>query len=140
MKKPGASRSPSVSDRDRIQAECNRVLDDFMDALNRYDAGGMDRCMHFPHPRIAVGKVLVYDAPGGNPLDLFERLKKEDGWSHSRWEKREIVQFSESKAHFAVSYTRYRADGSVIGLYESLYILTRVDGRWGIQARSSFGP
>ena len=75
---------PDVSDRDRIQEDCNRVLDAFMDALNAYDAAGMDRCMHFPHPRIA--------------------------------------------------------DGSVIGVYESLYILTKVDGRWGIQARSSFGP
>jgi hypothetical protein len=130
----------TMSERDRIQAECNRVLDDFMGALNRYDAAGMDRCMHFPHPRIAVGKVVVYDKPGNNPMDLFDRLKKDDGWSHSRWEKREIVQFSDSKAHFAVSYTRYRADGSVIGTYDSLYILTRVDGRWGIQARSSFGP
>ena len=127
-------------ERSRIQQECNRVLDDFMAALNAYDAAGMDRCMHFPHPRIAVGKVVVYDNPGNNPLDLFERLKKEDNWSHSRWEKREIVQFNDSKAHFAVSYTRYRADGSVIGVYDSLYILTKVEGRWGIQARSSFGP
>ena len=127
-------------ERSRIQQECNRVLDDFMAALNAYDAAGMDRCMHFPHPRIAVGKVLVYDKPGNNPLDLFERLKKEDNWSHSRWEKREVVQFNETKAHVVLSYTRFRADGSVIGVYESLYILTKVEGRWGIQARSSFGP
>ena len=40
----------------------------------------------------------------------------------------------------ALSYTRLRADHSVIGTYDSLYILTKVDGRWGIQARSSFGP
>lgn len=130
----------SKNEREQVFRECTRVLDDFMAGLNAYDAAAMDRCMHFPHPRIAVGKVLVYEAPGGNPLDLFERLKKEDGWSHSRWESREIVQFNESKAHFAVSYTRFRADLSVIGVYESLYILTRVEGRWGIQARSSFGP
>jgi hypothetical protein len=130
----------AVSERDRIQEECNRILDAFMDALNAYDGAGMERCMHYPHPRIAVGKVVVYDAPGSNPMDLFDRLKKEDGWAYSRWVKREVVQFSEHKAHVALSYTRFRADHSVIGTYESLYILTRVDGRWGIQARSSFGP
>jgi hypothetical protein len=123
-----------------IEQECNRVLDDFMAALNAYDAAGMDRCMHFPHPRVADGKVIVYDKPGNNPMDLFDRLKKADGWSHSRWEQRELVQCNADKAHFKVSYTRFRADGSVIGVYDSLYILTRQDGRWGIQARSSFGP
>ena len=131
---------PEVSERDRIQQACNRVLDDLMAALNAYDAAAMDRCMHFPHPRLAEGKVVVYDGQGTNPMDLFERLKKSDNWSHSRWEKRELVQFSAAKAHVALSYTRFRADGSVIGVYESLYILTEVGGRWGIQARSSFGP
>jgi hypothetical protein len=96
--------------------------------------------MHFPHPRIADGKVVVYDRAGSNPMDLFDRLKKEDGWSYSRWVKREVIQYSEAKAHVALSYTRFRTDDSVIGTYESLYILTKVDGRWGIQARSSFGP
>jgi hypothetical protein len=124
----------------RIEAECNRVLDAFMDALNRYDAAGMDRCMHFPHPRIAAAKVVVYEKPGNNPMDLFDRLKKEDGWSYSRWVKRELIQCNDRKAHVQLSYTRYRADDSVIGTYDSLYILTKVDGRWGIQARSSFGP
>ena len=129
-----------MGDRESMQKECNRVLDAFMDALNRYDAAGMDRCMHFPHPRIADGKVLVYDKPGNNPMDLFDRLKREDGWSYSRWVKREVIQFNEGKAHVVLSYTRFRADDSVIGTYDSLYVLTNVEGRWGIQARSSFGP
>ena len=124
----------------RVQEACNEVLDEFMAGLNAFDAAAMDRCMHFPHPRIADGKVVVYEKAGSNPMDLFDRLKKADGWSYSRWEKLEVVQFNENKAHVALSYTRYRADGSVIGVYDSLYILTRVGGRWGIQARSSFGP
>jgi hypothetical protein len=73
-------------------------------------------------------------------MDLFVRLQAEDGWSYSRWASREVVQHDAAKAHVALSYTRFRADHSVIGVYESLYILTLVDGRWGIQARSSFGP
>jgi hypothetical protein len=83
---------------------------------------------------------VVYGKPGSNPMDLFDRLKNADGWSHSRWEKREVMQHNDTKAHVMLSYTRFRADGSVIGVYDSLYVLTKVDGRWGIQARSSFGP
>jgi len=126
--------------RTELHASCLRVLDDFMAALNAYDAKGMDAQMHFPHVRIARGEVKVYPAPGSNPMDLFDKLKAEDNWSHSTWKTRELVQFNEVKAHYAVSYTRYRADGSVIGVYESLYVLTRDAQGWGILARSSFGP
>lgn len=41
---------------------------------------------------------------------------------------------------FMVKYTRFRTDNSVIGVYDSLYVPTLKDGRWGIQMRSSFGP
>ncbi len=37
-------------------------------------------------------------------------------------------------------FERYNAKGEAIGRYHSLYIVTKVDGRWGIQARSSLAP
>ena len=126
--------------RELVHAECMRVLDEFMAALNAHDATAMDRAMHFPHVRIAGGRVSVYERPGSNPMDLFEKLKKENDWKWSRWETRELVQFNDRKAHYTLSYTRFRSDDSVIGVYESLYVLTKDSTGWGIQARSSFGP
>ena len=123
-----------------LEAICLDLLDRFLTALNAYDAEGMDACMHFPHVRLAEGRVVIYEEAGQNPLDLFDRLREQDGWHHSAWERRRVVQSGDSKVHLDVRYTRYRADGSVIGLYDSLYIATLRDGRWGIQARSSFGP
>ena len=120
--------------------ECLDVLDRFLAAVNAYDVAAMEREMHFPHARIAAGTVVTYPEPGNNPLDLFERLRRDDDWHHSVWNGRTIAQGDASKAHVAVCYTRLRSDGSEIGTYDSLYILTRKDGRWGIQARSSFGP
>ena len=125
---------------DETAAACMATLDRFMAALNAYDAAAMDAAMHFPHIRIAGGKVTVYEKPGANPMDLFDKLRKEDSWSRSVWNERKIVQRSESKVHMALTYTRYRADGSTLGVYESLYVLTLKEGRWGIQLRSSFGP
>ena len=123
-----------------LEPICFALLDKFIEALNAYDAEWMDACMHFPHVRMAEGRVAVYDRPGSNPMALFDRLKAEDGWHHSAWDEREILQAGPDKVHVAVSYTRYREDDSAIGRYNSLYILTRQNGRWGIQARSSFGP
>ena len=125
---------------DEAAAQCMATLDRFMAGLNACDASAMDAAMHFPHIRFAGGAITVYERPGGNPMDLFDRLKKQDDWSHSAWNERKIVQRNDSKVHMAVTYTRFRADGSTLGVYESLYILTLKDGRWGIQVRSSFGP
>jgi hypothetical protein len=118
---------------------CLDVLDRFMTALNAHDAAAMDATMHFPHIRFAEGRIKVYESAGSNPMDLFARLQAEDGWEYSAWRTRKLVQFSDTKAHIALSYTRFRGDDSVIGIYESLYVLTRVNGNWGIQMRSSFG-
>lgn len=119
---------------------CIDVLDRFMSALNAYDAAAMDATMHFPHVRFAEGRLKVYERAGDNPLDVFQKLRAQDDWKYSTWRTRELVQFNDTKAHVALSYTRYRSDDSIIGIYDSLYVLTRVDGRWGIQMRSSFGP
>jgi len=123
-----------------LHQACMAVLDGFMTGLNHYDAQAMDSAMHFPHVRFAGGQIKIYPKAGDNPMDLFERLQREDDWKYSRWVSRELVQCSDIKAHYALSYTRFRSDDSVIGVYESLYVLTQVDGSWGIQMRSSFGP
>lgn len=129
-----------AEDADAVQAACMGTLDRFMAALNAYDAAAMDAAMHFAHIRIAAGKVVIYEKAGSNPMDLFEKLKTEDGWHHSAWNERRIIQRNDRKVHMLVTYTRYREDDSVIGVYESLYILTLRKGRWGIRARSSFAP
>ncbi|WGS18189.1 MULTISPECIES: hypothetical protein [unclassified Bradyrhizobium] len=41
---------------------------------------------------------------------------------------------------YPVPYTRYREDGSVIGVYDSLYLLSLLGSACKIQSRSSFGP
>jgi hypothetical protein len=122
------------------EARCQEILTLWMAALNRHDASAMDALMRFPHVRIAAGKVNVYEAPGKNPMDLFDRLRLQDGWHHSAWNETKLIQSSPIKAHYAVRYTRYRADGSIIGTYDSLYVFTALDNDWRIQCRSSFGP
>lgn len=62
------------------------------------------------------------------------------GWHHSEWDHRKIIHTSDDKIHFDTCFTRYREDGSKIGVYESIYIVTKQDGHWGVQGRSSFAP
>ncbi len=122
------------------EAACLTCLDRFMDAVNAHDVLAMEQEMHFPHVRIAAGTIAMYAQPGSNPLDLFDRLRRDDGWHRSEWISKAVVQGDDRKVHVVVHYTRLRRDGSIIGNYHSLYILTHQDQRWGVLARSSFGP
>jgi hypothetical protein len=46
-----------------------------------------------------------------------------------------MVHVSDSKMHVDTQLTPYRKDGSVIGSFESLGIVTTEAGRWGIKLR-----
>jgi hypothetical protein len=39
---------------------------------------------------------------------------------------------------FAVEFSRWRKDGTELSPHKSIYVVTRQDGHWGVQARSSF--
>ncbi len=123
-----------------VERACMNSLDRWMAALNVHDADAMDQEMHFPHVRLAADSLYFYEAPGSNPMNIFTTLIKDSGWHHSIWIKRVPVQASDTKVHIAVSYTRFAQDGSVIGTYESLYVMTLKDGAWKTQIRSSLGP
>ena len=118
-----------------------RTLDAFMAAFNARDVEAWIATLHFPHVRIASGQVAVFeDAAAFRSNFEFARFAEQTGWSRSEWSERRIVQAGPDKVHVAVVFTRFRADGSVLARYESLYIVTKSDGRWGVQARSSYAP
>ena len=126
------------------EAEAFRVLDEFMAAFNNEDFDAMAALFHYPHVRIARGGVSIWDTAeefkaARTPAD-HERFLRATGWHHSAWDNREVVHRSDDKVHIAVRFTRYREDGSVIGTYDSLWIVTKRHGRWGVQARSSYAP
>jgi len=123
-----------------IEQACMASLDRWMIALNAHDVDAMDKELHFPHVRLAEGRLVVYVRPGSNPMDLFTSLIQKSNWDHSTWTKRVPVQSSDSKVHWAVEYKRFTKDEQLIGTYDSLYVMTLKDGNWKTQIRSSFGP
>ena len=121
------------------EAVALRVLDAFMVAFNQRDLDAWEATYHFPHFRMADGRLTVLEAAGQRSEALFDALAA-TGWHHSAWLSREVVQADEDKVHVVVEFARYRADGSELARYQSLYVVTREAGRWGIRGRSSFAP
>ena len=128
-------------DRAKEEGEIMKALDDFMTTFNRADAAAHLQTCHFPHYRLASGRMTVIEKPGAEAEaksnELFKSLKAA-GWDHSAWQRRRVIHLSDSKAHVDTEFARYRKDGSLIGKYESLYVLTKENGRWGVKLRSSF--
>ncbi len=117
------------------------TLDAFMAAFNARDVEAWIGTLNFPHVRIASGGVAVFpDAAAFRNNFEFARFAEQTGWSRSEWSERHVVHAGPAKVHVAVVFTRFREDGSVLARYESLYVVTKQDGHWGVQARSSYAP
>lgn len=122
------------------EQEALGALNLYMDSWNTRNLEGMDAAFHFPHVRIASGAIHVLERPAARSGDFFGPFIESTGWHYTLWDYRRAIQSTDDKVHFAVQFTRYRADNSVIGVYPSMWIVAKLDGRWGVQARSSFAP
>ncbi len=114
------------------------VLGIYLDKLNAQDSAGMRDCFHFPHYRIAGGRMQVIERAEDYSIDVFHGRSDTGGWAYTKWDHRKVVHGDAAKVHVDVQFTRYRADDSVLGQYKSLWIVTNRDGKWGVMARSSY--
>jgi len=119
-------------------AAATKVLDDFMAAFNARDIEAWQKTFNFPSVRLASNTLSIIDADYHKP-EMFSRGALAE-WDHSAWERREVIHAGADKVHFDTRFTRYRADDSVIGGFDSLYVVTCENGHWGVKCRSSFAP
>ena len=133
----GYARQEAKPSHHQIEAEVMKVLDDYLSAFNRKDIEAWERTFQFPHYRLASGRMNVLDRPGMQDAARVWAAVGSD-WHHSKWDRRRIINVSPDKVHVDTKFTRYRADGSKIGTYESLYVVTKENGRWGVKLRSSY--
>lgn len=123
------------------EAAAIRVMDAFLTAFNASDVEAWADTLHFPHVRLASGAVVVHpdraDFVAAMDMKAFAAAT---GWRRSTWDDMAVVQSAPEKVHIRVRFSRYDEEDALIGSYESLYIIERLDGRWGVRARSSFAP
>jgi hypothetical protein len=115
-----------------------KCLDDFMAAFNARDIAAWQKTFNFPSVRLASNTMVIIDESYHQP-DMFGRGALTE-WDHSAWDRRAIIHAGDDKVHIDTRFVRYRKDGSVIGGFDSIYVVTREAGHWGVKARSSFAP
>jgi hypothetical protein len=117
-----------------------QAMDEFMLGFNARDMDSWAASLNYPHVRFASGSVTVW-----NTAEEFKQVSPfadlgNSGWDHSHWLTRDVTLVSAGKVHIATEFQRFNKENQVIGTYESLYIVTKVAGHWGAQARSSLAP
>lgn len=123
-----------------------KALDDFLTTFNSKNELAWAKTLNYPHVRMSGNQVTVWDTPEAYAKDQdLQKLAKAIGWENTRWDYRYVVQSGSdgkgnaNKYHVALSFTRLDKAGKPIPghTFDSFYIITNVDGKWGTQFRSS---
>ena len=105
-------------------------------ALNAQDSAAMAASLHFPHYRLSGGVMRVWEDADTYLADFRKRAG--DDWHHTVWDSIDVLAAAADKVHLDVRFTRYREDGSALGSFRSLWVISEINGRWAAQLRSSF--
>jgi hypothetical protein len=112
------------------------------DAWNAGDVETQISHMHFPHVRLSgKNELQVFELPHDfrrvREKGTTEKLKAE-GWHHTATLSINAVQAGPEKVHLVIRQSRQHADGTEYNGFDTLWIFTKIAGRWGVQFRSSF--
>ena len=124
------------------EAEAILALEAFMAALNAGDNRALFDTVHVPHVRISGNGVAIYNTREDLEKNYLKGFaaRAGDSWHHTVLDSTQVIHSSENKVHVFIQFTRYNKDGGPLATHQSLWIMTRLNGRWGAQARSSFAP
>lgn len=124
----------------RSEAAAKAAVESYIEGFNARDSERMADAFHFPHIRLAKGRFTIVDSREQfiERQDAVSALLAEEGWSHTVLESIAAVHAGDDKVHLDIEYTRRSSDGVAYTRFETLWIATLMNGRWGIQFRSSF--
>ena len=117
----------------------------FLETFNARDAAGWAGVNSWPHARVSAAAPdssvhwrpptrVFSDAEEYLSAPLWDDLEA-TGWARSESMTPEIVQSSELKAHIAGGWIRYDADDQAMAANRVVYVATRTDEGWGLQAQ-----
>ncbi len=116
------------------------VVHEFIETFNAQDHERHADTLNYPHIRLAGGRFMQIES-AEEFVEISRRgqarLEKE-GWHLTVVTNLEVVHSGSDKVHLALTNDRCDKHGVVYHSFDTLWIATLVDGKWGIQFRSSF--
>lgn len=127
-----------MSDPDNTpQAIGMAALDAFITTFNSRHPEAWAASLSYPHVRVAPrpGATVVSATEADYATEATYEAADAMGWDHSEWDAKTILAVSPDRIHASAQWCRYDASGRRIVANNVSYVITDVDGRWGIQAR-----
>jgi hypothetical protein len=115
------------------------ALDRYLETWNSRDPRLWATSLHFPHVRPAAGPFRLTRNVDEYVAGVDFEQTAGTGWDHTEWVSRDVVQIGVDKVHAAATWQRYTADGRPLATSAITYVITRQQGRWGVQARFAAG-
>ncbi len=115
------------------------IAEEFVEGFNARDDQRHRDVMNFPSVILVDGRFKLWERPEDYALP-WERFVESEGWHRSTLDTAEVIQLGPDKVHLLVTFSRYDADDVRYSTRHGLWVITRVEGHWGIQFRSNFIP
>lgn len=113
----------------------------FFESFNSRDPRVFGSALNYPHVRVSArgpAGILV-DADAHAASMNYERIVA-SGWDHSVGSEPEVEQVSAHKVHIRGGWTRFNKVDQPILTNRVTYVVTQIDGHWGIQSRFGIDP
>ena len=108
--------------------------------FNKRDKNICASLLNYPHIRLWKNKFSIFKNKQ-DFLDGFDKQTenlKNEGWDHTVTLEIKVVQSDESKVHLLLHQSRRNSDDVEYHNFHTLWIMTNIESKWGIQFRSSF--
>lgn len=117
------------------------LVEEYLRAFNARDEEAWTATFHYPHIRIAGDRVDEWPTAEAYEEQFdFDRFSEQFNWHHSTWDSIEPVQVGRNAVNLALVFSRWDEEGRKLATFETYYLVTLEEGRWGVRARSSFAP
>ena len=115
------------------------AVEAFIEAWNEGDIEAVRATLNYPHVSLFPGHVEVRATPEDFESP-FERLRELQAWHRSTLDRADVIWSHDDKVYVDAHWSRYLQDGSHYLSGNIVYIVTKVDGHWGIQFRARREP
>ena len=109
-------------------------------AFNDRDADAMISEMHFPHMRLSGSRFQRWETSEEfrAPQDEMTKALVAEGWHTTITKSITATQAGPEKVHLVIRQSRQHKDGTEYNGFDTFWIFTKIEGKWGVQFRSSF--
>lgn len=115
-----------------------QAVESYVEGLNSLDPQALAATLHFPHVRLGASGLEFW-------RDEEEFLSgtepgRQRTWRLTTLESIKPIQMGATGANFAIRFVRVNSQGETLSAYDAVFLVTRRDSKWAVQARSTFAP